>query len=92
MKTYPKPSVEEEYNEEEWKTQTLHPIDENENTLLMAFINKDVEDQEIWINAKTNLAMDLAIEEANKRKEKTLDEMISEELADYKQCLKVRLT
>ena len=50
----------------------------------MAFINEDIENQEIWINAKTNLAMDLAIEEANKRKEKTLDEMISEELADYK--------
>src|ERR1700678_4262166 len=50
----------------------------------MAFINENDEDQEIWINAKTNLAMDLAIEEAKKRKEKTLEEMIPEELADYK--------
>ena len=66
MKTYSKPSVEEEYDEEEWKTQTLHLIDENENTLLMAFINEDIENQEIWINEKMNLAMDLAIKEANK--------------------------
>ena len=50
----------------------------------MAFINENDEDQEIWINAKTNLAMDLAIEEAKKRKEKTLEEIIPEELADYK--------
>ena len=77
--------MEEEYDEEEWKNQTLHPIDGNKNKLLMVFIvNDNSEDQEIWINAKTNLAMDLAIEEAKKQKEKTLNEMIPEELADYK--------
>ena len=76
--------MEEEYDEEEWKIRTLHPIDEDENTVLMAFINEDKQDQEIWINAKTNLAMDLAIEEAKKRKEKTINKMIPEELVDYK--------
>ena len=64
-KKCPKPSVEEEYDEEEWKTQTLHPIDEDENTLLMAFINEDKQDQEIWINRKTNLAMDLVMGTGN---------------------------
>ena len=33
--------------------------------------------------AKTNLAMDLAIEELAKRKEQTLDEMIPQELMTY---------
>jgi hypothetical protein len=79
---YLKPIMEEENDVEEWKNQTLHLIDEDKNTLLMAFIND--EDKEIWINMKMNLAMDMAIKEAKKQKEKMLDEMIPTELADYK--------
>jgi hypothetical protein len=41
-------TVHDEEDEEEWKTQTLNPLDDNETSLLMAFINK--EGEKIWIN------------------------------------------
>jgi hypothetical protein len=85
-------SIEEiETDDEDKQTEQIEQT-ENKNTLLMAFINNDVEDQEIWINVKTNLAMDLAIEEAKKRKEKTLDEINPEELADYKDVFNKKAT
>ena len=37
-------------DKEEWKTQTLNPLDNNETSLSMAFIND--EGEEIWINQK----------------------------------------
>jgi hypothetical protein len=40
--------------------------------------------EQIWINAKTNVAMELAVHENLKKTEKTLDEMIPLELTDYK--------
>ena len=56
--------------------------DEQEDDLLISYIKKE-NPNEIWIKAKTNLAMDLAIEESAKRKEQTLDEMIPQELMAY---------
>src|SRR5271154_4928050 len=41
-------------------------------------------EQEIWINAKTNVSMELAMEEASHKEKKTLDEMIPPELSDFK--------
>jgi hypothetical protein len=69
---YPKFSM-EEYNVEEWTNQSLHLTNEEENTLLMAFINENIEDQETWINAKTNVARNLAIKETKKREGSTLN-------------------
>ena len=57
--------------------------DEQEDDLLISYIKQE-NPNEIWIKAKTNLAMDLAIEESAKGKEQTLDEMIPQELMTYR--------
>ena len=57
--------------------------DEQEDDLFISYIKQE-NPNEIWIKAKTNLAMDLAIEESAKRKEQTLDEMIPQELMIYR--------
>ena len=38
----------------------------------------------LWINAKTNISQQLAIQETADKKEKTLEEMVPPELLDYK--------
>src|ERR1700678_3597456 len=74
----------EEYNDqEEWTTQSSHLTEEEENTLFIAFINEDIEDQKnIWINAKTNLAKILANKETDEREEEILDRIVPTELVD----------
>src|ERR1700678_837991 len=42
-----KSTIQDEEDEEEWKTQTLNPLADDETSLLMAFINEGGE--EIWI-------------------------------------------
>ena len=85
----PKPTIEEEVDEEQWKMHTLNPAgthitamvsgiendDEQGDDLLVSYIQQD-NPEDIWIRAKTNLAMDLAIEESAKRKEQTLEAMV----------------
>jgi hypothetical protein len=78
----PRSTIQDEEDKEEWKTQTLNPHDDDETSLLMAFIND--EGEEIWINQKATLSTDMAIEELKKQKEKTPEEMIPPELMDYK--------
>ena len=56
--------------------------DEQENELLVSYIQQE-NPNDVWIKAKTNLAMDLAIEESTKAKEQTLKEMIPQELMKY---------
>ena len=93
----PKTIIEEEIDKDQWKTHTLNPIDIHETMIVSQIENKDKQEDdllisyikqndsnEIWIKAKTNLAMDLAIEELAKRKEQTLDEMIPQELMTYR--------
>ena len=40
--------------------------------------------EELWINTKTNISQKLAIQESVDKKEKTLEEMVPQELLDYK--------
>ena len=40
--------------------------------------------EELWINAKTNISQKLAIQETVEKKEKTLEEMVPQELLNYK--------
>ena len=40
--------------------------------------------EELWINAKTNVSQKLAIQETADKKEKTLEEMVPQELLNYK--------
>ena len=79
----PKASLEEEVDEEEWKNQTINWIDNaDETTLLIATITGKLE-TDIWINVKTNLAMDMAIEANSKKKELSVKEMVPSEYHKY---------
>ena len=63
----PKVSLEEEVDEEDWKNRTINRLEEEETSLMVTLTGKLNTD--IWINAKTNLAMDMAIEANLKKKE-----------------------
>ena len=59
-RTSPQPTIEEQPDEEEWKTQTRNPINKNINAIFMELLDK-----EIRIN-KINIATELAIENLEK--------------------------
>ena len=71
------PTIEEQLDEEEWKTQTRNPINKNMNAIFM-----ELSDKEIRIN-KINVATELAIEENKKKTEKTDKELVPEEYHEY---------
>src|ERR1700678_2795449 len=87
-----KPSTWEEYDEEEpfkenddegkWTTQFSYPTEEEENTLFIAFMTGNVEDQKTWINAKMTLARATTDEETRKREEEILNRIIPTEIVD----------
>ena len=78
----PKSSLKEEEDEEEWKNRTINRLDENETSLLMATLTGQL-DTDIWINAKTNLAMDMAIKANLKKKEVPVTELIPPEYHEF---------
>ena len=82
----PKTTIEEEVDEEQWKTHTLNPAGTHETAIVSLVEDNDEQEnpEDIWIKAKTNLAIDLAIKESAKRKEQTLEEMIPQELMKYR--------
>ena len=75
------PSMEEEEDQELWKTRTLNPTD---NDLLISYL-EEIKDDELWINAKTNIAVELAIKENERegKKEITAEELVPEDLHDF---------
>ena len=75
-RTTPKPFVEEEEDEEEWKTRTLNPI-KDRNEILIELLETDV-----WIH-KTNIATDLAIEANSKKVDQTDEEIVPKEYHEY---------
>ena len=68
---------------EQDKNQSMNPIadDEEETSVLISLLRP--EDDEIWINAKTNKAMELAIEENKKKADIPTEQMVPEEYHDY---------
>ena len=71
----PKPFVEEEDDEEEWKTRTVNPIDHDSNNVLISYL-EEMKEEELWINAKTNVAMELAIKENEKKLDASAKELV----------------
>ena len=67
--------MEEEDDEDEWKNRTINRLDEGETSILLATLMGQME-TDIWINAKTNLAMDMAIEANLKKKEVPVKELV----------------
>ena len=78
----PKASFKEEVDEEEWKNRTINWLDEDENSILLATLMGQL-DTDIWINAKTNLAMDMAIEANLKKKEVPVKELVPPEYHEF---------
>ena len=64
------PKVEEITDEEEIKKHMNNPIEEDKNAILIKLLEETT-----WMN-KTNIVTKLAIEENNKKKEKTDKELI----------------
>ena len=78
----PKTSLKEEVDEEDWKNRTINQLEEDETSLLMATLTGQI-NMDIWINAKTNLAMDLAIEANLKKKEIPVTELVPPEYHEF---------
>ena len=60
-------------DEEEYLNRTQNILDEDEESVI-SFINGNGDFKSVWINAKTNLAMDMAIENNLKKQEKSVEE------------------
>src|ERR1700678_1004999 len=65
-----------------WTTQFSYLTEEEENTLFIAFMTGNVEDQKTWINAKMNLAKATTNEEIRRRVEEILNRIIPTEIVD----------
>ena len=74
--------MEEEDDEEEWKMQTINLIDQNDNNILISYL-EEIKEEELWINAKTNVAMELAIKENKKKPDTSAKELVPENLHNF---------
>ena len=63
---YQRAFIEEIWDKEESMNQTQHPLNKNESSILSLL--DSLKPKVIWINARTNVATELATEE-NKKKE-----------------------
>ena len=78
--------VKEETDQENWKNHTINPIEEldNEeigNAVLISYIEEMK--TKVWINAKGNMAMELAIKENEKKAELTNEQLVLEDLHEF---------
>src|ERR1700689_2489010 len=76
-KKNPKSSFHEIEDEETWKNWTWNSLDDNNKFLINFF------EEEVWINAKTNTAMELAIEENKKKEDLSVEEIIPQTYHEY---------
>ena len=75
--------VKEETDQENWKNHTISLIEELDdekikNVVSMSYIEEMK--MEVWINAKGNMAMELAIKEDEKKAELTNEELVPDDL------------
>ena len=78
-KLTPKPLVEEETDQENWKNHTINLIEELDdeeigNAVLISYIEEMK--TKVWINAKENMAMELAIKENEKKAKLTNEQLV----------------
>ena len=76
-KKNPKPTIEEQADKEDRKTQMISPIKIDMNTILLELMEEIID-----IN-KINVATKLAIEENRKKEEKTDEEWVPKEYHEY---------
>jgi hypothetical protein len=85
-KPMPKPTIENEIDPEDWKNHTVNLIEELDdeqirNAVLLSYIEKAK--LKVWINAKTGIAMELAIKENEKKADLPVENLIPEDLHDF---------
>ena len=78
--------VEEETDQKNWKNHTINPIEELDdeeigNTVSISYIEETK--MKVWINAKGNMATELAIKENEKKAELTNEELVLEDLHEF---------
>ena len=78
--------VEEETDQEDWKNHTINlteELDDEEvgNAVLISHIEEIK--TKVWINAKENMAMELAIKENEKKAKLTNEELVLEDLHEF---------
>jgi hypothetical protein len=83
---YPKPSITDEDDEEEWMNRTINALDEQEtdtdHELVISYIEEIKQWDNIWVN-KTNLATELAIKENEKKADLTPKELVPKDLHEF---------
>src|SRR5882757_5877625 len=75
------PQVEEILDEEEGRNHTTTPLEEGRNKILLELLETEPDD--IWINAKTNLAMDMAIDVNIKKEDLKPEEIVPKAYHEY---------
>ena len=69
-------------DEEEYLNRTQNILDEDEESII-SFMDVNGKFKLVWINTKTNLAMDMAIENNLKKQEHTVEEMVPKEYHEF---------
>ena len=85
-KLTPKPSVEEETDQEDWRNHTINLIEELDdeeigNAVLISYIEEMK--IKVWINVKGNMTMELAIKENEKKAKLTNEKLVPEDLHEF---------
>jgi Retroviral aspartyl protease len=85
-KPTPKSTIENKIDPEDWKNHTVNQIEElNDeqigNAVLLSYIEEAK--SKVWINAKTGIAMKLAIKENKKKADLPVEKLIPEDLHDF---------
>jgi Retroviral aspartyl protease len=85
-KPRPKSIIENEIDPEDWKNHTVNLIEELDdeqigNAVLLSYIQEAK--SKVWINAKTGIAMELAIKENEKKADLLVEKLIPEDLHNF---------
>src|ERR1700678_3412956 len=74
--------IEEVDDEEEFKTHTLNPLNKDDLSILIGLMDS-MEPEEVWINARMNVATELAAEENKKKEGIPIKKLVPEEYHEY---------
>ena len=69
-------------DEEEYLNWTQNTLDEDKESII-SFMDINSKFELVWINTKTNLAMDMAIKKNLKKQEHTVEEMVPKEYHEF---------
>ena len=69
-------------DEEEYLNRTQNTLDEDKESII-SFMDVNGKFEPVWINMKTNLAMDMAIENNLKKQECTVEEIVHKEYHEF---------